>query len=201
MLKSYKNCILGAIFAATTFLSTLASASVITYTDRTAFQAALASFTVDSLNGIQQYSKSGNIVRSGYTINTPLMYGCVNHIGCGNNAGIGFDSSYLWNYQGLDTFTFASAVNGFGFDYANPTCCSSGTKPVLNGINATNTSGFFGIISSTALTSFTLDQIGSYMLIDNITFGSGTPSSVPEPSSIFLLGLGLLGLGFARKRK
>ncbi len=201
MRTSYKNCILGVIFAATTIFSGLASATIVTYTDRTAFETALASFTVDSLNGIPQYFHSGETSRPGYTISTPQMYGCVDHGGCGDNSSIGFDSSYLWNYVGQDTFTFSLAVNGFGFDYANPTCCNYGTQPILNGFTAPTSSGFFGVISSVALTSFTLDQTNAFMLLDNLTYGSGTSSSVPEPSTFILLGLGLLGLGISRKRK
>lgn len=64
---------------------------------------------------------------------------------------------------------------------------------------STNTGEFAGplTLSGAGIRSiFWNDTQGNFAPIDNITI---TTTSVPEPSSIILLGLGLAGLGFSRK--
>jgi hypothetical protein len=194
-----KSTIAALLLAASTLGATVAhAATMTTYTDRAAFEAALASFTVDTMDGIEQYTFAGTKVRPGYSLSTNLMYGCINHAGCGNNALVGFDNAYLWNYTGADTFTFDSAVNGFGFTYSNPNGYS-GAFPILEGFQAQSKAGFFGVISSDLMTTFSVDQDDSFMLMDNLTFGVAASTAVPEPTMPALLGISLLALGLSRR--
>ncbi|MDV7393067.1 PEP-CTERM sorting domain-containing protein, partial [Arthrospira platensis SPKY1] len=68
-------------------------------------------------------------------------------------------------------------------------------------------SGFFGLVSDTAFTTVTLQQVArggvlDDMSMDNVRFSPlSTPTPVPEPTSLALLGLGLAGLGFLRRRR
>lgn len=200
---SLKAIVATAAVAALTLAATGAHAlNMTTYSSRTAFLSALTSYSDDDLTGITQYLNEEPIVRFDYIINTGAMYGCVNHAGCGDNSSIGFDGAYLWNYQGSDTFNFAAAVNGFGFNYSNP-IGESPIKPIIDGFTGADTAGFFGVIYSQARTAFVVDQLGDYMLIDNITYGANASpaSQVPEPSLPALIGISLAGLALARRAR
>lgn len=200
MKQQVKFGFLGAIFAFFLVISSSASATLTTYTNRTDFQNALSEFTVDNLNGVTPYGHP-NEVRSGYTITTQSVYGCIDQYGCGDNSSIGFDNAYLWNYAGTDTFTFSTPTNGFGVDYGTPVCCGSGSDRILlNGLQSPTSVGFFGVISDVALTQFTMDQVGNYMLFDNVTYGAAAASNVPEPESLSLVALALVGLGLVRRK-
>ncbi|HER27244.1 MAG TPA: hypothetical protein ENI69_09060 [Rhodospirillales bacterium] len=189
-----------------TFLWTSASeASLVSYTDRATFEAALSPFSVDNLDGIapgfnQEY------IRSDFTINAIggfSIYGCINQGACGDNSAKGFDNAYLWNYGGDETYTFGAAVNGFGFDYDNPVAFS-GSHAIIEGLISPSEAGFFGVISDVALSVFAATNNGSKLIIDNITYGTtGTNgvSVVPLPPSAILFGTALLGLAGLRRRK
>ena len=192
-----------------TFLWTSASeAALLSYTDRTAFENALLSFSVDNLDGIVA-GASSTFARPDFTINTidgADSYGCINQFGCNDNSSKGFDNAYLLNFVGNETYTFGTAVNGFGFDYDNP-LNFSGSKAIIQGDISLTDAGFFGVISDVALSVFTVgntlsvNNIGVYLITDNITYGTTSVSAVPLPPSAILFGTALLGLAGLRRRK
>ncbi len=197
-MKSFMTLSLAATLG---FAASAANAAVVTYTDRAAFVAALAGETTDTLSTLSQgYSTS--LDRGDYTLSGDA-YGCVTG-GCYDNSADGFDyPGYLWTYRGGQTFSFDTAVIGFGFDYGQPGPYS-GTKLRLGGERAGAEQGFFGVIFDEVQTEIDMRITGGsrpYLLVDNITYASEIYAPVPLPASLPLLAAGLGLLGWSARRK
>lgn len=175
-----------------------ANASVITYTDRAAFESAAGSYTVDNLNDVSDGTKPTGLDRGAYSF-TMESFGCSSGPSqCGDNVVDGFFyPAYVWTYGG-GSFNFTSAIHAFGLDYGNYS--SSTASVTLNGYSSSvSNGGFFGIIDSDAFTSATYAAQGSGSLFDNVTYSAQQASQIPEPGSLALVALGLAGLA-ARRR-
>jgi len=125
--------------------------------------------------------------------------------------------SKLWETNSDFTIEFSEAVSAFGF-YGTDISDFAG-QITLDFINGTTTSYivdstigapngsllFWGIIdTANAFTSVTFDNTNGsdYFGFDDMTVGIASQVvGVPEPGSLALIGLGLAGLGFTRRKK
>ena len=117
------------------------------------------------------------------------------------------------SFPALNIISLNPAVSAIGFDlFANTNLATLDIdlfdavggalgSTSVTGINNT-TPAFFGVISDMgAIGQLTFGVPGAGELIDNITFGNAVASQLPEPGSLALFGLGLLGLCVAVRRR
>lgn len=191
--------------------SSMASAAMIYFEDRSAFEAALSSIVVENMDevvarqqSLQTFNDFDITFRNGFT-----SWGCPDdNSGCGNSSSYWSDFGSLWTYDAENVFTFDTAVYAFGFDFGQVN--GELSAPTINGVArsvAGNEGAFFGAISSVALTEWTFTNPTAFsVLIDNITYSfspSGSSSvDVPEPTAFAIFALGIFGLALSRyKRK
>ena len=120
----------------------------------------------------------------------------VSKIGGGTFSLTGFDLA-KW-----DDHTAGSHIV---FTSSGPEGNTSATLSLSSLINTGNPSDFthFSFTGYDNIVSFTVNQDNDvgYIAMDNLVLNGATSSSVPEPASLALLGLGLAGLGFSRRKK
>ena len=199
------------------FVASSANAGLITYTDRTSFETAnpgLANEDFEDVINISQVLAGTNIepgLSLALTSGTDAYFATpgqssnpTNAIGVNTPRSEGWELTFSSNVTAVGVDIFQN--NGGGAQFGQDIFAAVdvfGNGGLLGSFLATIPSGqagFFGVTSdSDLITSITINERNSFDVIDNVSFGSA--SSVPEPATITLLGLGLLGFGLSKRRK
>ena len=191
-------------------LSLNASASIITFNDRTAFENYVGSYTLDDLNTDAALDPGADLSNSDYSWSMS-DYACVDSSGCdlytSINPFVNGSNDWVWTY-GSGNFEMSFGVTAFGLDYADP--YDSNTAQIgLHGFNSgINSNGsFFGIATDdgSKLTSISYQQYSAYQSFDNVIYSSrpsenNNLTTVPEPATLALFGLGLAAFGIAKRK-
>lgn len=193
--------------------SQVQSATLTVYTDRSAWEAAVGgSFSLQNFNTFTTPSsyESSPVSLGGFSVSVAgETFGSVWHNVGPSSSGNDVNGSPQINAAtgstGGTTLAFDSAISAFGADW-NGISDNRVTSINVNGVDVAIPAllgGFWGFVSDTpfastllSLTSGPADGFG----IDNVVY-AGQSTAVPEPGTLAIMALGLVGLGVTRRRR
>ena len=203
MRKVATACVVAVAFASGAAHATLISSSG---------DAALAGGTVIDFEAFAAGVYS-SVSTAGVTFSAPNtgedLYINSDYAGQYNTTGQSLQNTYNTNAFGDLLIQFDSAVNAFGFNWGASDAqwtlsafdaANNLLDSVLMPITASSNAGeFYGIAASGISYALLSGPSSDFIFVDNFTF-SGKAAAVPEPATLSLLGVGLLGLGLSRRR-
>ncbi len=193
-----------ALLALTTLLAAGAHAADASYTNQAAWAAGTSvTSTLDFNSGSGYVSRGNSYTEGGVTFTAPS--------GVFSIYDISYDASYhssgYLDLQGSPlSMNFGSGVTAVGFDfgafYDNAVTLaitlSDGSTFTANA--PASAYSFFGVTTDAPISSISFSTANDFTAFDNVSVGTAV-SSVPEPTSLAMFGLGAVGLLLAARRK
>lgn len=196
-----------------TFLSTYAIATPIYFTDRASFDTATGgALNFESFEN--DFSVTDTIAFAGFSasetngLNYLAQLRDYSGIVLGLTNGITDGTGALWfddNGSSVGSFfSFANPVNAFGLDITTSLDSIVGIGgSVSDSLSlSADTPTFWGVIDLDGISSLSFTPTGGpNIAFDSASYGSVGSNPVPEPATMLLFGIGLLGLAGVNRRK
>jgi hypothetical protein len=171
--------------------------TLINFDDKSAGTAVLANdYVALGLQSVKETEGVGFFARYAGSQSAP------NYIGTGVGGERGTDASLGWD--GTILFEFANLANKVGIGVADsqggPEILSifDASMNLLESFNAPTGSNTYAGFERSAYDIKYFSIKGDFFAVDDLQFNS-TSAPVPEPSTVFLLAAGILGMGLCRK--
>jgi hypothetical protein len=206
--KFVQAALVSTVFA----ISSFANAGLITFNDKAAFVAYTGGGIVDDLESAGSSTGGSTHTTASNDFSWTMSdYNCENGSGCNATYGGTVNNSlmmqsagddFIWTYDN-GSFVFAAGIASFGVQfgsyYGNSAVTLNGQS---SGVQASGS--FFGIASddNTLFTNVSYAKSLTYGSFDDVSYSrSNQSNSVPEPSTLAIFALGMIGLASRRFKK
>ena len=174
----------------------LSHSAIITYTDSATWSALAGSVDTEDFNDVFLNAGLTTTLSANGDIDTTVAGHLYDDLLAGSRSTLFSFDTAITAFAG-DIFDLEPGGVGAGIEVA--VLFEGGGSDIITDIITAN--GFWGFVSDTAISEVSLLDFGGAReryAIDNLVYSA---QAVPEPATLMLFGLGLLGVGFSKRFK